>query len=344
MNGSSRPGTPAGAGVPRQTTLEKLAARAAKRDACIVFPEGEDPRTLGAVEMLTRRKLGRAILIGDEAKIRAEARKQGLQLLGVKIVDPAAAVTPERVQKFQLLLSLADEAEARTRLSQPMQLAAFLVRTGEADAGVGGAVHTTADVMRAGIKVVGLRPGFKTVSSFFLMEIPGPPPRLLCFADCAVVIVPTPEQLADIAVATADSFEQLTGETPVTAFLSFSTRGSAEHELVDNVRAGLALARERAPKRLFDGEMQLDAAIVPAVGERKAPGSPVAGKANVLIFPDLASGNIGYKLTERLAGAKALGPIVQGLAKPFCDLSRGASAEDIFSVAVVAAVLSGEGS
>jgi phosphate acetyltransferase len=325
-----------------RSTLEKLKALAAKRNATVVFPEGEDPRTLQAVEMLTEQKMCRPILIGSEAVIRAAAREQGYKLLGVKILEPATEVTEERVNKFQVMLALPDAAEARERLLKPMQLAAFLVRTGVADAGVGGAVHTTADVIRAGLKVVGLKPGVKTVSSFFLMELPGPPARQLFFADCAVVAQPTPEQLADIAVSTADSYERLTGGTPVTAFLSFSTRGSAEHAAVDNVRAGLAIAREKAPHRLFDGEMQADTALVPSVGERKAPGSPVAGKANVLIFPDLDAGNIGYKLVQRLAGAKAFGPIVQGLARPFCDLSRGASAEDIFNVAVMASVLSEE--
>ncbi|HVP39046.1 MAG TPA: phosphate acyltransferase [Candidatus Saccharimonadales bacterium] len=335
-------GLPAGRPASQRSPMDQLKVRAARRMARIVFPEGEDPRTVAAVERLSAEKLAQPTLLGDEAKIRAEARRQGFKLLGVKILDPAAGVTPERVQKFQLLLALADEGEARTRLGQPMQQAAFMVRQGEADAGVGGAVHTTAEVIRAGLKVVGLRPGVKTVSSFFLMELPGPPLRVLCYADCAVVAVPTPEQLADIAVSTADSFERLTGETPLTAFLAFSTKGSAQHEVLDNIRAALELARQRAPQRVFDGELQVDAALVPAIGERKAPGSPVAGRANVLIFPDLNSGNIGYKLTERLAGARALGPIVQGLARPFCDLSRGASADDIYNVAVVAAVLAGE--
>ncbi|MBI5835635.1 MAG: phosphate acetyltransferase [Candidatus Eisenbacteria bacterium] len=323
-------------------TLETLRARAARRDARVVFPEGEDPRILQAAEWLAERKLARPTLIGREAVVRAGARQLGLKLVGVKVVDPATAVTAERVHQLQLLLALADEQEARARLAQPMWLAALLVRSGEADAGVGGAVHTTADVLRAGIKVVGLKPGVKTVSSFFLMEVPGSPPRVLFFADCGVVPAPTPEQLADIAVSTADSFERLTGGVPMTAFLAFSTKGSAEHPSVDAIRAALAMAKEKAPGRAMDGELQADAALVAAVGEKKAPGSPVAGRANVLIFPDLHSGNIGYKLVERLAGARALGPIVQGLARPFCDLSRGASAEDVFHVAVVAAVLAEE--
>ena len=326
----------------RADLLFRLRARAARIGARIVFPEGEDPRVLGAADRLAREKLAHPILLGRESVIREVARAAGLGLLGVTVMDPSREVTPARVERFQMATGEADDSIARERISGGMGFAAFLVRSGEADAGVGGAVHTTSDVLRAGIKIVGLRPGVKTVSSFFLMEIPGNPAQVLFFADCGVVPAPTPSQLADIAVSTADSYERLTGETPRTAFLAFSTLGSAEHPSLGPIREALALARERAPERDFDGELQVDAALVPEVAGRKSPGSPVAGKANVLIFPDLHSGNIGYKLVERLAGALAVGPIVQGLNRPFCDLSRGASMSDVLNVAVIAGVLSEE--
>ena len=321
-------------------TLTRLKHQATRIFARIVFPEGEDERTLRAVDRLGKEKVARPILLGDEARIRERARQLGLGLLGSRILDPAREATPERVEQLQRWLNLPDATEARARLVHPMNFGAFLVRSGDADAGVGGAVHTTADVLRAGIKIVGLQPGVKTVSSFFLMEIPGPPARVYFFADCGVVPVPTPEQLADIAVTTAENFHKMTGTEPITAFLAFSTHGSAEHPSLEPIRAALADARARAPQRVFDGELQLDAALVPEIAARKCPHSPVAGKANVLIFPDLNAGNIGYKLVERLGGARAVGPIVQGLAKPFCDLSRGAAAGDIFNVAVIAAILS----
>jgi phosphate acetyltransferase len=231
------------------------------------------------------------------------------------------------------------QEQADESLLKALFFGAMMVREGDADGSVAGANNTTADVLRAGIQCIGLAEGITVVSSTFLMLVPDWE-KPLTFADCGVVPDPNPDQLASIAIASANTHQKLTGETPVVAMLSFSTYGSACHPKVDKVKEATRLVKERAPNLLADGELQGDSALVPSVGSKKAPGSLVAGKANVLIFPDLDAGNIGYKLTQRLAKAIALGPLIQGLKKPAMDLSRGCSAEDIMNVASICCVLS----
>jgi phosphate acetyltransferase len=325
--------------------MERLRRQARLRPRRLVLTEGEDERVVRAAERLTRERLAEVAVIGASEAVRAAARRADASLAGVTVVDAAAA---DEVARADAALRAARgerlAAADRERCARdPMFQAAARVRDGLADCYVGGSTRPTADVLRPALWLIGLAPGVRVMSSFFLMVLaPGTPAeRVLAFADCAVVPNPDAAQLAEIGVTAAEQYQRLTGAVPHTAFLSFSTRGSAQHPDVDKVREAVRIARERRPDLHLDGEMQLDAAIVPAIGERKARGSVVAGHADVLVFPDLDAGNIGYKLVQRLAGAEAIGPIVMGLARPANDLSRGCSAEDIVEVSTIACLLAG---
>jgi phosphate acetyltransferase len=305
----------------------------------IVFPDATDERAIQAARILTDKGIVHPILVGNTEAIEAAAKKCNTPLPGIEMIDPekSGSLKPFAEKFYELRkakgLSL---PEAEKTMKHPLFFGAMMVREGLANGSVAGSLSTTGDVLRAGIQVIGLAENISIVSSFFLMVFPD---HVYSFADCAVVPDPTPEQLADIGISTADNHRRLTGEEPRVAMLSFSTKGSAKHQLVEKVQQATAIFAGKRPDILMDGEVQLDTAVVEKVAKQKAPGSPIGGKANVLIFPDLNAGNIGYKLAQRLAGAEAIGPVVQGLRKPAFDLSRGCSVNDIVSVAAINAVM-----
>ncbi len=316
--------------------LDQIRSKAAQRKKTIVLPESHDERVLKAAEQLTKEKIASIITLGNEEKIRSDAKKIGVDLQGVRIIDPEKS---DKLSDFtNYFFNLRKHKgvtieQARETMRRDIFFGAMMVTQGMADGSVSGSFATTADVMRASIFCVGMKEGISIVSSFFLMAFPN---AVYSFADCAVNPNPDAKQLADIAISTADNHKKLTGEEAYIAMLSFSTKGSAEHELVDKVREATKIVQEKRPDLYVDGELQLDAAIVAAIGKKKAPESKVAGRANVLVFPDLNAGNIGYKIAQRLGGAEAVGPISQGLKKPFYDLSRGCSVDDIVNTAAIA--------
>jgi phosphate acetyltransferase len=319
--------------------VKQFISKAQGQKRTVVLPEGADQRVIAAARKIVDGQIAEPIVLGAPQEIEQAATQAGVTLSGVRTIDPAAGEKTESYAGAYATGRRLKESVARRMVTRPVFFGGMMVRQGDADTMVAGVQTATANVIQAGALTVGYAPGITTASSFFLMIVPnfrGQTDCPLIFADCAVNIAPTPEQLADIALASAASAEKLLGEAPRVAMLSFSTQGSAAHERVEQVTKALSIIRERAPDVQIDGEFQADTALMANVAAKKIKRpSSVAGNANVLVFPDLNSGNIGYKLTQYLAGARAIGPFLQGFAKPISDLSRGASVDDIVATVAV---------
>lgn len=330
--------------------VEKMKAKAQTFQNVLVLPEGIEERTLKAAAQIMNEKIARAvILLGNKKEIEKKAQELKVNLEKITLIDPNecewtedfATVYAELRAKKGMTIE-----QARIDMKDTLRFGAMMVRNGKANAMVAGALASTANVLRAGLTIIGTAKEVKTASSCFVMDTHNPKwgaDGILVFSDCAVVPQPTPDQLADIANAAAWSCKTMLGVDPVIAMMSFSTKGSGGNdENVLRVQEGVRITKERFPNLLIDGELQADAALIPAVTEKKAPGSPITGKVNTLIFPDLGAGNIGYKLVQRLAGADAFGPVLQGFARPISDLSRGCSVEDIVTTSAITLVQAGD--
>lgn len=330
--------------------VDAMKKKAGELQNRLVLPEGTEERTVAAAAQIIKEKLAASVtLLGNKADIEKVAASKGVSLAGINIIDPEnsewhddfAAVYCELRAKKGMTME-----QAHVDMKNALRFGAMMVRKNKADAMVAGALSATADVLRAGLTIIGTAPGMKTASSCFVMDMHNPKwgaDGIMIFSDCAVVPCPTSEQLADIAGAAAESCRTMLGVEPVVAMMSFSTKGSGgKDENVLRVQEGVRIAKEKFLSLCLDGEIQADAALIPSVTEKKAPGSPITGKVNTLIFPDLGAGNIGYKLVQRLAGADAFGPILQGFASPISDLSRGCSVEDIVITSAVTLVQAGK--
>ncbi len=325
--------------------IDKIKAKAKQDVKHIVLAEGSEPRTVQAARLITDQGIAKVTLLGSTEDIAKVAAETGTNVEGIEQIDPKKS---EKAQAYADLLFELRKAKGMTPeqamelvTGNPLFYGAVMVKTGDADGMVAGAINSTGNVLRPALQIIKTAPGIKVVSGAFIMEVPNKQygdDGVLIFGDCAVIPDPSADELAAIAISSAQTGKQLTGMDPKVAMLSFSTKGSAKHDNVTKVQEATAKVHELAPELECDGELQADAALVESVGALKAPGSQVAGHANVLIFPDLQAGNIGYKLVQRFAGATAVGPIVQGLAKPVNDLSRGCSVEDIVSVVAITAV------